>query len=131
MTTTAEQRAAYVAAKAKLDEIESQRAELLKPTDAAYLAAAEAVELALEACGDLVATCESCSEPIFVGDRMLGGETPLCDTCAPTYDRLLSEPEYFCDSEGVPLTGDAARALYDAHIAAGGRPEDSMAEVVT
>lgn len=77
-----------------------------------------------------IATCEACGHAIQEGEAYLpSAATPLCAACAPTYQSLIDEPEGFVDDDGDPLTPEAARALYDAHIAAGGQPTDSIAEV--
>ena len=86
---------------------------------------------------DQVATCEACAKPICVGDKMLGGETPLCGNCAPTYADLINAGELSGfvrltdDGDYEPMTVEQAREIYDAHIAAGGGPKDSMATLVT
>lgn len=53
----------------------------------------------------------------------------LCGNCAPTYAELLEDPVYFQDEQGKPMTIEARQALFDAHIAGGGSPTDSMASV--
>lgn len=120
-------RAAWIAANSALTKHEEDHHAIFAECD--HLR--EEVLLVEERTGEPVATCESCVQPIFVGDRMLGGETPLCGECAPTYEELLTSPEGFVDAEGDPLTAEAARDWYDQHIAAGGKPDDSMAEVLT
>ena len=71
--------------------------------------------------------CEACGKIIWTGDLYLPGPTPLCHGCAPKYRDLLTEPESFCDPDEMPATPEQCRAWYDAHIAAGGSPDDSMA----
>lgn len=71
--------------------------------------------------------CEGCSKPIYDGDSYhTGSDVDLCADCAPAFSDLLASPESFADSEGEPLTPEAATALYDAHIAAGGAPTDKI-----
>ncbi|TPN43227.1 hypothetical protein [Mesorhizobium sp. B1-1-7] len=77
--------------------------------------------------------CLACGNPIDDGaptwPDMSG---TLCAECAPTYDMLLDEGEAcgFVDLDtGEPLPAAERRAIYDAHIAAGGKPGDSMARV--
>lgn len=77
-----------------------------------------------------IGICEACRHPIQEGEAWLpSAATPLCAACAPSYQALIDEPESFVDDDGDPLTPEAARAYYDAHIAAGGQPSDSMARV--
>ncbi|CDX49179.1 conserved hypothetical protein [Mesorhizobium plurifarium] len=77
--------------------------------------------------------CLACGKPIAHGAPTypdVSGTLGKC--CAPTYDMLLAEEEagYFVDMDsGEPLTAEARRAIYDAHIAGGGQPTDSMARV--
>lgn len=135
MTISPEDRAAWLAATAKVDEIEAVRAALLAPTRDDYDAAREALAEVEERTGEPVCTCEACAEPVFEGDPWFGGETPLCGKCAPTYADLLNANELSGfvtlgdDGDYRPMTADEARAIYDLHIAAGGQPSDSMAWV--
>lgn len=74
-----------------------------------------------------VATCEACDKAIMLGDAYHSGESAdLCAECAPEYSDLLSVTESFINAEGEPMTSDEARAAYDAHIAAGGKPDDKF-----
>lgn len=76
---------------------------------------------------EVISHCEGCSKPIHDGDSYhVGSDVDLCADCAPEYSDLLASPQSFADSEGDPLTADAAKALYDAHIAAGGLPADKI-----
>jgi hypothetical protein len=75
-------------------------------------------------------TCLACASPIDDDAPTYPDESgTLCATCAPTYDLLIDEDLdcYFVDQDGAPLTSSVRRELYDAHIAAGGKPTDSMA----
>lgn len=75
-------------------------------------------------------TCLACAKPIDDNAPTYPDASgTLCAACAPTYDLLIDETLdcYFVDQDGEPLTASARRVLYDAHIAAGGKPTDSMA----
>ncbi|WP_454287122.1 hypothetical protein [Rhizobium arsenicireducens] len=77
-----------------------------------------------------IATCEACGHAIQEGEAYLPGhDTDFCAECAPTFQSLIDEPDSFVDDDGDPLTKEAAKAWFDAHIAAGGKPTDSMARV--
>jgi len=81
---------------------------------------------------DDVSTCLACEKEIFAGVRYfpdVGGF--LCAECAPTYQSLIDEPEshvHLDDEES--RTAEDCRAEFDAHIAAGGKPTDTMATQV-
>lgn len=75
--------------------------------------------------------CLACAEPMLPGapsyPDVNGG--CLCVACAPTYADLLGDDPSFVDMDTLdPLDLARRRAIYDAHIAAGGKPTDSMAE---
>lgn len=71
--------------------------------------------------------CEGCGRAIRDGDPYhAGSDVDLCADCAPTFADLLAQPGSFADSEGDPLTFAAASEIYDAHLAAGGSPEDKI-----
>jgi hypothetical protein len=130
MPVTAEDRAAWKAAEAGVIVIEAERATLLEPTNERFDAAKAQLDEIEERTG-MPTTCEGCGEPIFPGDKhMPGDDGDLCYGCAPTYADLLTSPGSFTNADELPMTPDQARALYDAHIAGGGKPEDSMAEIV-
>ena len=124
-------RTAYKSASDALDAIEAQRHALLQPTAAAYGAALVALDALQERLGEPECICEGCGRHVFPGEPWLGGETPLCGACAPTYADLVASPGLFGDDDGEPLTPEAARALHDAHLAAGGSPGDSLATVMS
>lgn len=127
---TPEQRAAWQAAETALAAINDERAALLRPTEQRHAAAQLRLAKIEDEIGEPFCTCEGCGEPVFAGEPWLRGETPLCGTCAPTYAELLgSAADSFVGPDGEPMSAAQRRALYDAHIAAGGLPTDSMAEV--
>ena len=68
--------------------------------------------------------CEACRAPIFPGDQYHPGETALCVEHAPTFQDLLDQPSGFVEDSPEVL-----RAEFEAHIAAGGSPDDKMVEV--
>lgn len=76
---------------------------------------------------EVVTHCEGCSKPILDGESYhAGSDVDLCAKCAPSFADLLTYPTHFSDSEGQALTLEAAKALYDAHLAAGGAAEDKI-----
>jgi len=77
-----------------------------------------------------IATCEACGHYIQDGEAYLPGpETSFCAECAPTWQAMIDEPEGFVTLDGEPMTREQCRAEFDEHIAAGGKPTDSMARV--
>lgn len=76
---------------------------------------------------EIISHCESCSKAIHEGDSYhTGADVDLCAECGPDFADLLANPESFADSEGEPMTFDAAKEIYEAHIAAGGKPGDKI-----
>ena len=73
--------------------------------------------------------CLACAGSIGPDDRTYPDvEGTMCAQCAPTYADLLGDDAPFIDMDtGEPLSAAERRSLYDAHIAAGGKPTDSMA----
>lgn len=73
--------------------------------------------------------CEGCDQPLDVSDRYYPGiDCVLCVDCAPTFMDLLSEPTSFVELDGEePLSREKRLAMLDAHIIAGGHPDDTMA----
>ncbi len=119
----------WKAAKAAVDAIEAERAALLAPTTERYDAACERLELIEADCPELIGRCEGCTDPIWKGERYSydseGGVT-LCEECAPSYADMLAEPQFFYDGEGETMTPEQAKAICDAHLAAGGSLDDKM-----
>lgn len=74
-------------------------------------------------------SCLACAEPIADGEATYPDMSgTLCAACSPTYAMLLGDDFAFADlGTGEPLPADERRAIYDAHLAAGGKPDDSMA----
>lgn len=126
MATEAD-RKTWLEAANMVEAIDAEREALLAPTRERYREAQARLDEAEERCGGYVCTCEACGRPVFEGEPHLGGETPLCGECAPTYADLLEADAPFVDAEGELLTPEARQSQYDAHIAAGGAPTDSMA----
>lgn len=121
-------RARYKALKAKADAAyaaaEPQR-QALREAEKPWNALQEKLENLVD--GADVQTCESCLEPIFEGEkRAVGDDVTLCENCAPEYDYMLRHPEHFQNSDGEPMTPAEAKALCDAHVAAGGALTDKM-----
>jgi len=133
-TVTDEDRKSYLAACEGLAAIEREREALVEPTRARWEAAKAAVDEVVEIHGEPICCCEACGVPVFEGEPYLGGETPLCGPCAPTYCDLVVDSELLGfvmpgpDDDWVPMTVEYARALYDSHLAAGGLATDSMAK---
>lgn len=77
--------------------------------------------------------CLACGKPIAHGAPTYPDVSgTLGECCAPTYDMLIDEAEadYFVDmDDGRPLPQWKRHEIYNAHIAAGGKPTDSMARV--
>lgn len=97
---------------------------------AAALIVAEIERLDRAAEDTAIATCEACGHAIQEGEAYLPSPaTPLCAECAPTFQALIDEPEGFVDDDGEPLSKEDAKLAFDAYIAAGGKPTDSMARV--
>lgn len=73
--------------------------------------------------------CTCCGKPVLKGERyMREVESALCYNCAPTFQHLIDEPDGgFVDADENPLSPEQCRAWFDQHIAAGGKPTDSMA----
>lgn len=81
--------------------------------------------------GEPFGYCEGCSEPLFDGDEChRGGDVDLCKSCAPSYGDMLASPEnwqtFDDDGEDMQMTPAQAKAICDAHLAAGGSLEDKM-----
>ena len=123
--------------KAKYLEMRSQSDEAYKTAEPERLALQEAerpyhdIEDQIEAFLDehdrvIIDTCENCSEPIFEGEKCTGGEFNQCEECAPSWQDLLDSPENFQDPDGNLLTLEKVQPHFDAHISAGGKPEDKM-----
>lgn len=121
----------WLQARSELDAIEKERDALLEPTNDGYEAAREKLALVEDECGELIGRCEGCESPVFDGDKYFPcvDIVILCEACAPTYDMLLIERDFFVDSDEEPLSPERCREIFDAHIAAGGKPDDSMARV--
>lgn len=127
-------KADWLAAKVEFDAIEAERNELLKPTNERYCSAQERIEEIEDACDGLLGVCEGCSNPIWEGEKVYSYDDGpmMCEACAPTYADMLADREgwfsYDADGEQVPMTAEKAKEICDAHIAAGGALNDSMAE---
>lgn len=71
--------------------------------------------------------CDLCGNGIPEGaPHHFGGDTCICEACAPTWKDFLTHPESFYDPTNNPVTPEAAKAAYDEHIASGGSPDDKM-----
>ncbi|TPM41567.1 hypothetical protein [Mesorhizobium sp. B2-3-4] len=77
-------------------------------------------------------SCLACANPIEDGAPTYPDMSgTLCAGCSPTFDMLIDAAESFAFvhlDTGEPMSDAERRAAYDAHIAAGGKPTDSMAE---
>jgi hypothetical protein len=75
--------------------------------------------------------CIACERQMHTGDRYLPDINGFqCAECAPTYRALIDDNEGFVDSDENARTPEQCRAEFEAHIAAGGQPTDSMANRV-
>lgn len=124
--TRAKYKALYAEAGAALEAAKPARVaydEAMKP----YRELTEQMEeLAL---GD-VQPCEGCDDFIFEGDKRSSTvEGSLCAKCSPSYADMLAHPELFMspDDDDELMTAAEAQRICDAHVAAGGSLEDSMA----
>lgn len=119
----------WKAAKAEVEAIEAERAALLASTDERYNAALDRMEQVEEDCPELVGRCEGCMDPIWEGERYAydrNNGIHLCEECAPSYADMLAEPQHFYDGDEETMTPEKARAICDAHLAAGGSLDDKM-----
>ena len=124
-------REAWKAAYAALSAIEKEREALLAPTDAIYAAAqAELAEIE-EKTGNWLGNCVACAEPVFEGEPYHhGAEEIQCQECAPTYQDMLTSPQFFVSFETDDhMTPEQAKEVVDAHVAAGGLLTDKMVSV--
>lgn len=122
-------KADWIAAKAELDAIETERAALLAPTEERYRAAQEKIELIEEDSPDRVGTCEGCLKVVWeVEPYSYDSENAvtLCEECSPSYQDMLDDPSSFYGDDEEYLTPEQAKAIVDAHVAAGGKLSDKM-----
>jgi formylmethanofuran dehydrogenase subunit E len=125
---TTEIREQYKALRAKADEAydaaEPQR-QALKDAEKPWLDIEEQIDILTD--GFDIEVCEGCGEPIFEGDKTHStGDGQLCAGCSPTYAEMLAEHGMFTLND-EPMTAEQAKAICDAHVAAGGSLDDSMA----
>lgn len=123
----------WIEAKTAVTAIEKERADLVAHTNERLRVAEEHLEDIAEKLfdgGELISPCEGCMQPIFEGERHFACNDGiyLCEACSPTYENLLNDRDFWINEEGEQMTLERAREIYDAHIAAGGKPTDSMAE---
>lgn len=118
---------AWKAAREALDIIEDERRALLEPTRERLEEAQERLTVIEETCGSFIGYCE-CGEPIFEGERYhVGSDVYLCEPCAPAYADMLASPQNFRGlDDDETMTPDEAKAIVDAHLAAGGSLDDKM-----
>lgn len=129
--TNEDLRKRWTEANERVELLDKQRYQLLAHTEQEWLEAQTAFQSVVDECvkGDAM-LCVACATPIFPGDQYHGGATALCYECAPTFQSLLDEPELFVVLiNEMPSSPDDLRAAFDAHIAAGGNPDDKMVEV--
>lgn len=127
---------AWKEAKAEFETIDAERDDLM-------MAAAETIRERWEAAQakldkieaespERIGTCEGCLEHIWKGDLHSYDSVNslyFCERCSPTYGQMLAEPWSFHDNDGEPLSPEQARAIVDAHVAAGGALYDKMVSV--
>lgn len=76
---------------------------------------------------EIIWHCEGCSKPIREGDKYHAGvDVELCEQCAPSYGDMLAAPSLFRGSDDDAATPDEAKAICDAHVAAGGALSDKL-----
>lgn len=118
----------WAAAHAAVAAIEAERAELLKPSDARYRAALDELQEIEDEAGEFIAKCETCGTPIFDDDAYevdVDGGIYACEAHASTWADLLAHPDSFLDPDDNYHTPESAKALVDAHLAAGGALTDT------
>jgi hypothetical protein len=77
--------------------------------------------------GEPLGFCEGCDEPIFVGEAYHTGEDVcLCANCAPSYADMAASPQNFRGANDEPMTKQEAETILQAHVSAGGSPDDKM-----
>jgi len=121
----------WAEANERVEQLDKQRYQLVEHTQQEWLEAQTEFQAVVDEClnGDAF-LCEACDAPIFPGDQYHAGIEPRCFECAPTYQSMIDEPEGFVDLvDESPSTPENLRAAFDAHIAAGGSPDDKMVEV--
>jgi hypothetical protein len=143
MATKAEWKAATAALQALERERESATREtraaydaemtrLLAPTKEQYDALKERIGEIEGEIGEPFTFCEGGEAPIWDGDKYhAGSDVALCEECAPSYGDILASPSHFLkfgegDEDDRPMNADEAKAIVDAHLAAGGSLADKM-----
>lgn len=126
---TTEIREQYKALKAKADEAWAAAApqrHALKAAEQPYLEIMEHIDELVDGAG--IQTCEGCGDPIFESDKTHStGDGQLCVGCSPRYRDMLDDPSSFWGADEETMTAEQAKAICDAHVAAGGSLDDSMA----
>lgn len=77
----------------------------------------------------IIGRCEGCEKPIRQGDRYShdrANSIDLCFECTPTYGDMLDTPESFYGADDEHHTAASAKAVVDAHLAAGGSLDDKV-----
>lgn len=105
---------------------EPQRRAYYEALEPFYQMDAQVDALLADVGGDVHGRCEGCAEPVFDSESYAnirdGGI--LCLDCAPTHRDLKEHPDYFLNTDDVPMSQAEADAICGAHIAAGGRLDD-------
>lgn len=72
--------------------------------------------------------CEACKRETFEGDDYHSGhDCIMCVECAPTYQDMINEPEFYFDhNTDEPLTAEEAQDLAAQHVSKGGSLTDKM-----
>lgn len=73
--------------------------------------------------------CDGCNKALKEGDQwhMCFDGPALCESCAPTYQDALNNPETFTDhNTGEQMSPEAALAWVSRHLAAGGSLSDPI-----
>lgn len=118
----------WIDARAAVDAIEAEQTALIKPTETRYNAARDRLEEIEDDLGDCLGRCVACAKPIFEGEPYHhGSEEPQCKECAPTYQDMLNEPQFFISFQtDEPMTPQQAKEVVDRHLAKGGSLTDKM-----
>lgn len=77
---------------------------------------------------EVLFNCEGCSKGLIEGDMVHQGDDGvwLCLSCAPTLQDMQDNYSLFADSDGLPLTEEAAAITVAARLADGMKLTDKM-----
>lgn len=89
----------------------------------------DAAELLRRSSLDRIRQCEGCLKVVREDEPhsydSVNGLT-FCEDCSPSYQDMLDDPASFYDDDEEPMKPEKAKAIVDAHLAAGGQITDKM-----